>query len=57
MLPPTTLSGSVEMPGDEEEVDDREDEESMMELERPGEEKKKRWDAKTVEKSGVEEVV
>lgn len=57
MLPPTTLSGSVGMPGDDEEVDDRDDEESMMELERPGEEQKKRWDAKMVEKSGVEEVV
>lgn len=29
---------------------------STMELERPGEEKKKRWEAKTVAKSGGESV-
>lgn len=61
MLLPMTLLGSGGSPGDDKDVDasdddndSAEEEESMMELERPGEEKKKRCDAKMVAKSGVE---
>lgn len=46
MPPPATVSDSVDFPVG--------DEESTMELELPGEEKKNRRDAKAAEKSGVE---
>lgn len=53
MLPPDTVSFSGWFNDVDDEVDATE-EESMMELERPGEEKKKRLEAKTVAISGVE---
>lgn len=61
MLPPTRFSGSGGSTGDEaakydpepEEEDDEAEAESIMELELPGEEKKKRWEAKAEAKSGV----
>lgn len=59
--PPSNASASGGFPGedddkgidDDEYKEEEEEEDSMMELERPGEEKKKRWEANTVAKSGV----
>lgn len=42
-MPPLKVSGSGN--NEEEEVDASDEVESTMELERPGEEKKKRWEA------------
>lgn len=52
ILAPTRFSGSGRSAGDEE-VEANDDEESIMEFERPGEEKKNRLEAKTEAKSGV----
>lgn len=53
MLPPDTASFSGWLSEVDDDVDAREEEESMIELERPGEEKKKRREANTVVKSGI----
>ncbi|KAL0419886.1 UNVERIFIED_CONTAM: hypothetical protein Sradi_1402100 [Sesamum radiatum] len=55
MLSPDTVSFSCWLSEvEEDDVEAMEEAaESTMELERPGEEKKKRWEAKAVAKSGV----
>lgn len=50
MPPPTILSDQSKVVNEQ---DEEGNEESTMELDRPGEEKKKRWDAKAAVRSGV----
>ncbi|CAH9073902.1 unnamed protein product [Cuscuta europaea] len=52
-LPPTSASGSVGEEKEVEALEDDVDEESTMEFDRPGEEKKKRRDAWTAARSGT----